>query len=245
MAGSPVHAVEGNSGQSSDILLACSFDGTVQPEIQKGDKGFRTSAPPEYVKGFQGKALVTGHARNVVFPAAGNLDLNRGTIKLWVMPIDWKVGDNLFHHFFRVLETGSPAKDVRAFDLLLYKFLDIDAVLAFGMAGELTSANILQIPMEASWKPNRWHQIAFTWDREGAALYVDGQGKTQKYLRGPPDRLTAGQLIVGGAYFAENKTRTAIDELTIYGRKLTSHEIDQLYKTELIESAMRRYPNSK
>lgn len=224
-----------------DILFYCSFNDTVTPEIQKGDKGVNATTPVEYTKGMKGKALVTGHAKNAVYPITDNINLTEGTIKLWVMPVDWKAGDNLFHHFFRILDQKLEGqKDARTFDLVLYKFLEWDTVVAYGMSGELTSANLLQIPMEDRWTPKKWHQIGFTWDNQGACLYVDGKGKHQNYLRGAPDALVAESFVVGGPYFVENQTSTAIDELTIYDRKLSDKEMDDLYRTELIEGAMQR-----
>ena len=190
---------------------------------------------------YAGGARRLCHGRGAAFPLKGNINVAQGTIKLWVTPIDWKAGDGLFHHFFRIVGQKPAAnKTAREFELILYKFGEWDTVVAFGMADELTGSNLIEIPMDAMWKPKKWHQVVFTWDREGAALYVDAKGKTQKYLRGPPDALFAKSFIVGGPYFAENKTLTAIDELAIYARKLSAHEIDEMYRVEIIESAMLR-----
>lgn len=231
------------SGGRRGVLFRCSFDNTLQPEVQKGDKGFKGTGVTEYVKGIKGQALVTGHSKGAVFPIRGNLNVAEGTIKFWVMPVDWKVGDNLFHHFFRILdEKPEGQKSARTFDLILYKFLEWDTVVAYGMSGELTGSNLLQIPMDNLWAPKRWHQIVFTWDSQGASSYVDGKGKRRNYLRGAPDSLFAESFIIGGPYFIENRTSTAIDELAIYNRKLSDQEVDDLYKTELIESVMRRQP---
>ena len=39
-------------------------------------------------------------------------------------------------------------------------------------------------------------------------------------------------LIIGGPYFIENKTQTAIDELYIFNRKLSADEIARSYRLE-------------
>lgn len=225
---------------NQDILFHCSFDGTLEPAIQKGEKGFDGTASPEFTEGLKGgKALVTSNTQNATYPIEGNLNLTQGTIKFWVMPMDWSGNENLFHHFLRVLESGDGQDtQARQFSLILYRFIDWRSVVAFGMAGELTGSNLLQIPMADTWVPKQWHQIVFTWDKEGASLYVDGEGRTQRYLQGPPDTLAAKRFIVGGPYFIENKTQTAIDELYILNRKLSVEEVKQAFKTELVEGLM-------
>ncbi|NCO33653.1 MAG: hypothetical protein AUJ92_08445 [Armatimonadetes bacterium CG2_30_59_28] len=226
---------------TGDVLFHCSFDGTITPEVHKGEIGSTTATAAEYTKGIKGKALVTSHSKGISFPTKSNISVAQGTIKFWGMPMDWQAGDGLFHHFFRILDQKPEgAKDARAFDLILYKFCEWDSVVAFGMCGELTSSNLLQIPMDNLWAPKKWHQIVFTWDKHGACLYVDGKGKRQNYLRGAPDSLFSESFIVGGPYFVENKTSTAIDELTIYTSKLSAQEVEDIYKTELIESVMQR-----
>jgi hypothetical protein len=219
--------------QKGDVLWYCSFDGTVEPEIHAGDKTVRTSAPPEFIAGIKGQALVTGHSRNAVYPLKDHLRVAEGSIKFWVMPMDWDGREELFHHFFRIPgrepQKGSTAKP---FDLILYRFLEWPTVAAYGMAGELTTSNILQSPMNKSWAPGRWHQIVFAWDAQEACLYVDGQGKRQKYLRAAPDAVFEDSFVVGGPYFIENNTQTAIDELYIFNRKLSADEIARSYRLE-------------
>ena len=222
-----------------DILFYCSFDGTIKPEIQAGEEGYKGTDPAEFTKGLKGKALVTGNSKNAIYSLKGNINITEGTIKFWVMPIDWNADENLFHHFLRIPEPRpEQKKGVRVFDLLLYKYIDKSEVLAFGMGDELTNTGIITIPLDKTWSPGNWHQIAFTWDSKGATLYADGVGKSQRYFVGPPDTLIAQTFTVGGPYFVENKTLTAIDELYILSRKLSDQEINQAYKTELVEGVM-------
>lgn len=241
--GSPALCVEEPSKPEvpSDVLFYCSFDGTVDPEVQRGEKGHKEATPLEFIKGHKGKALVTSHTRHAVYPLKGNLNVKEGTIKFWVMPLDWGAGDGCFHHFVTVPEQ-IPADDkyARVFSVVLYKFLEWDSVLAYGMAGELTGDFILKRPMGNDWTPKKWHQIVWTWDREGAELYVDGTGTRRKYLQAAPETMIAESFTVGGPYFIENKTLTALDELYIFSRRLTGQEILQLYRTELLESVMQR-----
>jgi hypothetical protein len=224
-----------------NVLFYCSFNDTVHPTIQQGDKGVEPHGTVEFVKGFMGKAVLTGHSRFLVYPLKGNINITEGTIKFWVMPADWKIGDGQFHHFFRIVgQQPEGVKDARPFDLILYKYSEWDDIVAYGMNGELTGAGMPQIPMDSSWAPKRWHQVAFTWNNQGASLYVDGVGKDRKYVHEPPNMFPSGSFLIGGPYFAENKTLTAINELYIYNRKLSAEEIGQMYKKELVEGVMKR-----
>lgn len=225
----------------SDVLFSCAFDGSVKPEITHNSGEPQPRGELQFMKGFQGQAFVTSHTQGCAWPIKDNLNVSAGTIKLWVMPIDWQVGDGQFHHWFRVVGEQGADKTVRPFDILLYKFFEWDTALAYGMCGELTGSNSIQLPMDHLWAPKRWHQIAFTWDATGASLYMDGEGKRQAFLQGPPNAIVTDVFSVGGPYFRENASHTAIDELAIYNRKLSDQEIEALYREELIQSAMGRY----
>ncbi len=223
----------------SDVLFYCSFNDTIQPEVQAGARGATATGEVRFTRGLKGRALVTGHTLGATFPRQGNLAALAGTVTFWVAPIDWRIGDGCFHHFFRV--EAQPLSDrpaARVFDILLYKFYEWDTVVAYGMSGELTGPNLLQVPMDKMWAPGKWHQVAFSWDGQGAALYVDGARQYHRYLRAAPDLLTAECFRVGGPYFLANQTLTAVDELTIYSRRLSEQEVELRYRTELIDGVM-------
>jgi hypothetical protein len=104
-------------------------------------------------------------------------------------------------------------------------------VVAYGM-GELQGQGLLNIPMDKTWSPGHWHQIAFAWDREGAHLYVDGEEAGRTYESGAPNVLAAPHFVLGGPYFVANETLTAMDELVIFNRRLSAAEIKALYRAE-------------
>jgi hypothetical protein len=203
-----------------------------------GEQGYKAVGDLQLVKGFKGQALVTSQTQGATFPIKGNLNVVAGTVKFWVMPMDWKIGDNQFHHLFCVGGSASSDPKMHVFDFLLYKFYEWDTILVYGMSGELTAPNIPQLPMNDMWRPGRWHQIGFAWDSHGAALYVDGEVARRQYMQAAPTDLTTDNFRLGGPYFMANNSHTAIDELAIYNRRLSDQEMQALYRTELIEAMM-------
>ena len=77
---------------------------------------------PVLVDGKKGKALKSSSVHGYLkYPAEGILDINEGTIELWVKPMDWDPSDNKFHVFFEAKSDGA---------LYLYKYFE-DSKLLF------------------------------------------------------------------------------------------------------------------
>lgn len=217
--------------KEDDILFYCPFDKTTEPAIHKGEADAEESVPATFIAGFKGQALLTGHQRSVTYLVKDNLSATAGTIVFWVMPVDWSATDGKFHHFFGLRDDGQAASK-KAFSFLLYKYSDWPQVIAYGMDGELIGDRILRVPMDATWAPKQWHQVAFGWDKDGAALYVDGEGQSMRYREPAPTELGTEHFSIGGPYFAANATFTAIDELRIYRRRLSPEEIKSVYQAD-------------
>jgi hypothetical protein len=212
-----------------ELLFHARFDGSLVPEVRTGPADFTAPADPQFVAGRSGQALVVRHTFGVRYPVAGNLELEQGTISLWVKPLNWNRNQQLFHHFVWVQSdpAGLPA-EARPFSVLLYRFWEWDQVLAYGMQQWLTGEGFLALPMDEGWVPDRWHHLAFTWNDRELGLFVDGDGVTRPFREGPPTVLSAKEIQVGGPYFRENDGLTAIDDLRIYSRSLTAAEIQRL-----------------
>lgn len=212
------------------LLFRCGFQGSLVPEVCRGERPSRLPEGAEYRDTPRGKALVLSHRFGVHYPLRNNMRAEAGTVAFWVAPVNWNRNNKVFSHFFAV-----PARDAgkaagpRPFDVLLYKFRDEDAVYAFGMGNELVTMDIGQVPMGESWKPGVWNFVAFSWDSQGATLYVNGQQDHRRYKKAAPAAFATETFHLGGPYFQENDSLTLMSDLRIYGRTLTDQEIQTLY----------------
>ena len=143
--------------------------------------------------------------------------------------MDWNRYDDGFHHFLVLPGTEEQTKQ-NLFTLILYRFQKWDAVTAFAVR-DATGPKLMSIDMDDTWDSKKgWHQIAFAWDAKSSALYVDGKAPVVQECSGPASTAFAGsEFQIGGPYFITNATQTAVDELSIYGGKLTTDEIRNLF----------------
>jgi hypothetical protein len=220
----------------NEILFHCSFENTLQPEHHDGEGAAQASVPPIFVSGKKGRAVLTSHVRSVSYALENNLRFQEGTVSLWISPLNWHRSDGNFYHFFTVPDLATPEDNAtgtaRPFSFMLYKFGEWPDVLAYGMGGELSAGTMLRVPMDETWRAGSWHHLAFVWNEDGAALYVDGHAQTMRYAAPAPLKLSAKEFRVGGPYFVKNLFFTAVDELTIYKRVLSKTEVENLFRAQ-------------
>jgi len=212
------------------LLFRCGFHGTLAPDVCRGEKPAKLPNGAQFRDGARGKALVLSHRFGVHYPLRGNMRSEAGTVAFWISPVNWTRDNKVFSHFFAVHARGSGKPNgPRPFDVLLYKFRDEDAVYGFGMGQELVAMDIAQVPMGKSWRPNDWNFVAFSWDPQGATLYVNGQSDHRRYKKSAPGAFDTDTFHLGGPYFQENDALTLMSDLSIYGRALTDEEVQVLY----------------
>ena len=204
---------------------------------------FATSIKPLWVENFDNK--ITGKVSKVDFVPGRNkkaalftvnnhssikysnykIDLNKGTISLWVKPNLPLKSDNLR----TILNIGGPAKELQGINFQIDK--------------NSLSCAYLRID-NLNWKPNNWNHIAYTWEAiKGAkgeypivykiSLYVNGQGKASKVINMRP--IPKG-IITLGAYPVPEYGRPqlfeldgCLDDFAIYNKALNAKEIAQIY----------------
>ena len=163
-------------------------------------------------------------AFNILYPAAGILNANCGTISFWCKIINWDVWDKDYHVFFRA--RGGDA------ELILYKVPD--PMFSF-LIGPLRSVDGKKVWVEmrgnvSRWKRDEWHFVTAVWDNGKGALYLDGKlARAREIPCMPGDFVRFG---AGGLYPAKWRGKpgnSAIDELKIYDRALTAEEIAAAY----------------
>ena len=193
-----------------DTSLLVSFDTESLTALSAGGEARVITEGGQPAEGRFGRAIYLGPGEMLSYGAAGNLDLNRGTLELWVNedwspeqrgqthylvshPLDWMAPGNMRLWYWAITETTG-----------LLRF-DCHAVAPHG-DGYVT----------ATWPGRGWHHIAARWDhRDGIALYVDGRKVAEQrgtWAALPP---AEGALEIS---HPERSADAAIDGLRIRGR---------------------------
>jgi len=106
------------AGEDEGMLFYVPFDGTVEASIARGSPSAKSVKGKEvYVGGRKGKALACGEefAECCYYNVKDNIDPAKGSLELWVKPIDWESSDGKKRHVFFQTTAFEGAR------LLLYK----------------------------------------------------------------------------------------------------------------------------
>lgn len=205
------------------LVFHAPFDGSFDAAIAAGSKAGRPEGKPEFMPGRVGQAVVVGDiggSTAVNFDPA-SFDLDRGTLSLWVQPLNWQGDDRQNHLFFEAKTDGGY--------YLLYKYQNTSWGAAFYIdPDEGRRATMVAFKPINEWRPGEWHHVACSWTRyEAIKLYLDGQLVKSSLGVGLSKRPLIGPLRFGGAW-QSNGDRTALDEAMIFNRMLSDAEIAAL-----------------
>ncbi|MBC7286602.1 MAG: LamG domain-containing protein [Armatimonadetes bacterium] len=201
--------------------LALDFEGNFDGQGAAGLVRATLDGKPALVDGKFGKALLSGPSTGyLLFPTPGIVNPVRGTVEMWVCPVDWDGTEEKFHVFFDARGQGA---------FYLYKYYQGGLLML--------SCSRLEGPYHSasadikSWKPGEWHHIAGTWRPTKQCVYVDGKlaGTVQPSL---PASLDPTFRIGDHPWHIERASSSIIDRVRIYDRCLTDEEIAAHYRGE-------------
>lgn len=216
------HAVRAEEGVPTGRVFYAPFDGELDAAEARGKTTAKPVGNPSFVPGHRGQGLLVGDvddSTGAMFETAGNFSLERGTVALWVKPLNWKGDDPVFSLFFhtKTSEGGS---------FIFYKYTNASWGLTFYVhpdRGPRTKTYCYKPVSE--WQPGQWHHIACAWTRhEGMAIYIDGE--QVRYLGGVSmaDGTPSSHMTFGGTWQRKGN-RTVLDEAMVFDRMLAPHEI--------------------
>lgn len=219
-----------------DCLFAVPFDGNMAPSIAGGEKAVMEEPkakpaqpalpkPQEaYASGVRGAAILvgTGHVMPI-YQAAGNIQLDRGTIEFWFSPYDW---DNRKEQGFtdpmeylpllRVMGTGADPNDDKQAPLIALSILT-------------------KRPKDSAPPPfisaGNWFHVVLTWEGGRSALYLNGKPMPASvmalHMAKDLAKCTPQRILIEPSQTTANyiDLNTLIDELRIYSRPLATEEI--------------------
>jgi len=213
------------------LLFYTSFDKGVKADISRGNpEPISLKGNIQLEDGIKGKSIITGNdfITTLSYSTEGNFNITRGTISIWIKPIDW-LGDKgkakLFHIF--MLEYSNQGY----LGIEMERFNTPYACLLF-YASYFPNREKIHIRYSGTknWENGIWHHVVITWDNKEVRLYIDGVFIGRGQLTAP---FTASDLHAKYFYIGTGgEEHTSIDEFRIWERDLTYSEVFQLYQKE-------------
>lgn len=176
-----------------------------------------TAANVNFEDGVLGQAARLGPDSEVIFPAAGNIDSQQGTIEFWMKP-DWAGSDGNGRWF---LEFGGGGgilfgKDGGNYWRCIFNRFGAGGNPELGVG---TSAN--------QWPASQWRHVAVSWDASLIRLYVNGEILDSKPVTFPLPAITDTTFRIGGA--GTERANSLIDQFRISSVAREPQEIVESY----------------
>lgn len=201
--------------------LALDFEEGFDGQGAAGPVSAIIEGQPKLVEGKFGKALLSGPGTGYLsFPTAGIVSPIRGTVEMWVCPLDWDGTEEKFHVFFDARGQGA---------LYLYKYYQGGLLML--SCSRLEGPYLSASADIKSWKPGEWHHIAGAWRPGKQCVYLDGK-RIATVRPSLPGALDATFRIGDHPWHIERTTSSLIDRVRIYDRFLTEEEIAAHYRGE-------------
>ena len=207
------------------------FDGSLTAAISNGAPEMHGVVPPEFRDGVSGQSLLIGgkagkQQRTYESSAQNIFDFKKGTVSLWVKPIDWNgLPTRYFHMIFRAVSAGKSNTQ-----MLIYKYFNSENLLF--LLGPMANSHFttLNNPVR-HWQPGQWHHLAAVWNGSDLAFYLDGQLYGTQKMRFPVSgNVPCASIALGPKGWDNTDGETLVDELKIFSRPLAPPEITALYK---------------
>lgn len=216
------------------VLFYAPYDGEYTPRFAAaGNSCERLDfGKLEYVPGIRKQAVVIGEKASAFrYPRDKNIDLRRGTLSLWVKPLDWTGKDKLYHFLFRTDNIGKSM-------LMLYKNIKPNVGMAWFIQGWPKKVSLVTAFPIFNWQPGEWHHLAVTWFHDKYSLFIDGKEVQKRTFSQKLDSSVFGpDLIIGNSY--KQQKRSAIDEVIVLNRALDKEEVIQLFQAYISQKTKK------
>ncbi|MBI3922495.1 MAG: LamG domain-containing protein, partial [Armatimonadetes bacterium] len=211
------------------------FDGGFDAAQSRGSGKAAAKGNLRFVPGVRGQGILVGAPETgLSYVTKGNLDLEAGSISIWVKPETWDDTDAAMRFFVGVNEGEKKSPQDGGTFLWLYRYFTRSTYfLVWDSRDQATVAAPDPIAYVDYLKKGEWCHLVGTWNGDELRMYINGvfqsvaRVTTPRILRSLGDRFTVGDPN------RANVADTVLDELRIFDRALTAPEVAALYKFEL------------
>ena len=205
----------------------------------------------------KGNSIALNRNERFYYDAQNNIDPRKGTISVWIAPLNWDFSGEQLISFINISEKN---RSIRIFKTYWGPYIIGQYQWTPPGESKIFSRQVQMQIDPKQWGDGQWHHVAIAWDQDMMQLFIDGVQPPPPAKMGvprywnnkpaPPDyprstkpapgifpELTADARIYVGDIFnsktAADTMRTAIDELKIYDRPLSANEIRKEYERVL------------
>ena len=183
----------------------------------------------ELVPGLKGKAIQLTNA-TVTIPCPEKLTPEKGTIILWIKPVNWDDTKKEFVFFLQNFNKDNTGR------LILYKYAgnrNMGTTFFYGSPSDAKSRSVLGYP-KADMASGKWFCFAVTWDKAAGLNQLFYNGKRVHYKNNSYFYEKFGSFILNAPGFRPNNPEyaTCYDMLRFYNEALSPQEIAKIYADE-------------
>ena len=154
---------------------------------------------------------------------------NEGTVSMWVRKADWATTVD------EVIIENRKDGGISQFYLSQHNYSNIGLHYRYGSNGAADN-RLLAYPQSRDWEANSWHQVAFSWKREGALtylkLFVDGTSVAESSTPLLLDE-KLNWTVSGTTNPSTYNLNGSVDEIRLYNRALSEELLYKIYQDGL------------
>jgi len=211
-----------------DILMYAPMDGTPMAAIAKGEAEPRVRGKLEFTEGRRGQGYWSGGPGcELAYMSEGNIDVEAGTVAMWVKPVGWshstRSKEPNMRWWFRAGE-GVDAQGVGKGNFLwLYK-LKAHVPVYWLVQHDYRQRSFYYTGHQHEWVAGKWSHIAGTWCGPVMRLYVNGRMTGMTRTPTPRVLRNFGRRFIIGAESWSKRPDCVIDDVYILRRPVTETE---------------------
>ena len=218
------------------ITFYHAFEDSAVADLANGKDRADVLRKPVFVPGLHGKAMLCGKGGGFLrFTRKDNLNFDKpGTILLFYKPQHWEAdkGKKLPRLFFWAIDNGRGYIGLQGANDPKHLCMCERPLHLYFLYGKRLPSKAYEIPpLGKEGCKEVWNMLAFSW--AGDKLYVKINDKPAKVLSHPlglkDSDFPADYFSIGAANF----WNYLMDDFTIYNRRLSEDELNQIYKTAL------------
>ncbi|HEY3265837.1 MAG TPA: LamG-like jellyroll fold domain-containing protein [Armatimonadota bacterium] len=217
--------------QDGHTTFSLSFEGSL---VSARGTAPSAASGVAYATGAVGQAGNFGAPNLVLYPAAGNLNAQEGTLEFWIRP-HWNGGDG---QGYAVLKQGDGG------GMLFVKdgANNLRSIFnRYSVGGQPEAGVAINI---GDWQANQWRHVAYTWSSSARSLklYVNGSLRAQSSLTGALPPVSDSTFQIGGDG-AGSYAQADLDELRISDIERSAAEIGHDFLAGLTVASVSLSPS--
>jgi len=209
--------------KQSDVRAYFPLDGSLSDQSGNEEKAIANGAIT-FVDGVSGQAARLDGIKDFIEIPSRNLLNSESTIAFWV-----KVADSGDYCLVSKALLGNGYGIWLGRDANFNQGKAASGLPSFGFDGSGTQWNWHMVSADTLIRPNRWHHVAAVLSNSRHTLYIDGRQRATSLSVDTPS-IDAPIWLGREMRLGEGYLNGLLDEVRVYGRALSSHEIGQLYK---------------